>query len=279
MSLFSRPISVSFEDAQSGQVFSTVKLKPEQLPETFDLNTTLHIGDDEWSVVEARPATREECRKTGRLHLRLHRIERIDPQEILFGLPTIYDLVPAVGDARLSGTELALPDDDWRQLEFVSASLAEEDDAQIEAIRLIHQNHSRNPGWDAIHVRPGPVSPLTSPISLSKLVTDLGSPAERGLTYSECPSRIVDGFAFTLPDGLKRCTASPRGVAFPSWGSKNTRYLTAPDASSAVLREFARCHRLELVDWPRCARLAPDHPLFPHLLRGTDPGAAPDSSA
>ena len=39
------------------------------LPETFELETTLHLGDNEWTVVSAEPRTKLEFASSGKLIL------------------------------------------------------------------------------------------------------------------------------------------------------------------------------------------------------------------
>src|SRR5439155_20221669 len=86
--------------------------------------------------------------------------EKVDPRSILFSLPSICDYIPPLGDEPLSGGELQLADDDWRQLELVDQEFAAEADAEIAAIRRIHENASAGMGWREIHVRLRPDPPI-----------------------------------------------------------------------------------------------------------------------
>ncbi len=56
----------------------------EDLPDTFEVNTTLHLGEDDWSVVHADPLTKADFSRTGKLIIRLRKIEAMDPNAIGF---------------------------------------------------------------------------------------------------------------------------------------------------------------------------------------------------
>jgi hypothetical protein len=144
---------VTLIDDATGAGFTTTEMPPAKLPETFEIATTMHLGDADWSVVHAEPRTKPEFTKSGSLTLRLRRIEKADPSEILFGLPSICDRLAAVGNCALAGDECILHEDDWRQFELVSRQFATESDAEIEAIRRIHELESADIGWRAIHGR------------------------------------------------------------------------------------------------------------------------------
>ena len=107
MGWFSRNISVTLIDDATGSVFATTDMPPADLPETFALETTLHIGDVDWSVVDAVPRTRPEFSKSRKLTLRLRRVEKIDPSKILFSLPSICDRIPSVGGGPLAADDTA----------------------------------------------------------------------------------------------------------------------------------------------------------------------------
>src|SRR5688572_21762880 len=116
-------IRVTFYSADTGQVFATSEIPASSLPESFLVATTLHLGDEDWEVVSADPPTAEEFRKTGALSLRLRRVARMDPNEILYSLPTLSDAIPETDPgSRASGRRvLRLHEDDWRQIELISA--------------------------------------------------------------------------------------------------------------------------------------------------------------
>jgi lysophospholipase L1-like esterase len=58
-------IHVRYLDAANGKVFAQVKLPISKLPESFEASTTLHRGEEDWQVIEARPVTAAEFRRAG----------------------------------------------------------------------------------------------------------------------------------------------------------------------------------------------------------------------
>jgi hypothetical protein len=61
---------------------SDVPLK--QLPETFAVETMLHIGEVNWSVLRAEPSLRAEAAEHGRLNLHLKKVVQMAPQDITY---------------------------------------------------------------------------------------------------------------------------------------------------------------------------------------------------
>jgi hypothetical protein len=49
MAWFSRKGKVIFIDDATGSAFATTEMPPSDLPETFEIATTLHLGDTDWS--------------------------------------------------------------------------------------------------------------------------------------------------------------------------------------------------------------------------------------
>lgn len=143
MTWFSSKVKVTFIDEATGGSFGVTEMLPTDLPESFEIDTTLHLGNEDWSVVGAQPKTRAEYEKSKSLVLRLRRIE-MDPSNIMFSLPSICDSIPGVTEHKLSGAEFILAEDDWRQFEFVSNDRAADVDDEIEKIRLIHENASES---------------------------------------------------------------------------------------------------------------------------------------
>lgn len=104
MGWFSRSVIVTFIDDATGAVFATTTMPPDNLPESFELQTTLQLGDADWSVVHAEPRTRAEYKKTGTLTLRLRKIELMSPGKISFSQ---LDITEEFGD------DQRLSKDDW----------------------------------------------------------------------------------------------------------------------------------------------------------------------
>jgi hypothetical protein len=84
MRLFSRKIQVAFVDDATGETFAKTEMPPANLPESFEIATTLHLGDADWSVVHAQPKTRADYTKSKSLILRLRKIEKIPADAISY---------------------------------------------------------------------------------------------------------------------------------------------------------------------------------------------------
>jgi len=84
MSWFSRKIEVILVDDATGETFASSKMPPDKLPESFAIDTTLHLGDDNWTVVHAYPQTKTEFAKSGKVTLRLRKMKMMDPKAISF---------------------------------------------------------------------------------------------------------------------------------------------------------------------------------------------------
>jgi hypothetical protein len=79
---FSRKVLVTLIDDSTGAAFATTKMPPADLPESFAIATTLHLGEADWFVVHAMPLTRDEYAKSGSLTLRLRKAETIPAEAI-----------------------------------------------------------------------------------------------------------------------------------------------------------------------------------------------------
>src|SRR5215475_5666807 len=104
MGWFSRKVQVTLIEDATGAVFATTEIPPTDLPESFEIETTLHLGDVDWSVVHAEPPTRKEYTISGSLTLRLRKVEKIATEAISFSQ---LDITERFDDNRSLGT------DDW----------------------------------------------------------------------------------------------------------------------------------------------------------------------
>jgi hypothetical protein len=270
MGWFSRKVAVTLIDDATGAVFATTKLPPAELPASFEIATTLHLGDADWSVVNAEPRTRAEYTKSGSLTLRLRRVEKVDLSKILFSLPSICGRLAAVGDGVLAGDECILAEDDWRQFELVSRQFAADMDAEIEAIRRIHEQERARVGWRNIHVRRRPDPPIIGPLTRQDVNRAFGGGLTfHGVSYRGAGSPIVSGYSFRAADGLQ-CYGVEEDGRVAVLGIVQDAPASPPRQSADALAEIAREFDLDLVHWCRCARASWDMPLFRRLLLGED---------
>jgi len=262
-------IAVTFIDNRTSETICFAELTPEQLPETFEgLETTLHLQEQDWTVASAVPTNRSGYVQTGRLTLRLNRVEKVDLKEILFSLPSICDGIPGLSAEPLAQHDYRLADDDWRQVEFIGREFASLADEEIRSIRKIHEEASAEVGWREIHVRKGPEPPITRPIALSEVIRQLGVGTQiASVSYCGAQTKITDGFSLVLPAGPKLYGLAPGGLvsvlalAHEFVGKYDTQSIES-------LARLAKGFDLDLVQWCRCVRVSSDKQLFADLLAG-----------
>jgi len=91
MSCLNRMVQVTFIDDETSAVFAESEMPAANLPDSFAEETTVHIGDHDWSVVQADPKSKQEFAKARTLTLRLRKIELMDPQTLSFSQLDITD--------------------------------------------------------------------------------------------------------------------------------------------------------------------------------------------
>lgn len=259
-----RSVAVEFVDASTGQSFARSDIPAEQLPATFTVDTTLTLAGESWSVVRADPPTAAEFCVSGRLVLTLSRVTYVLPHDILYSLPTLCDRLPAVAPATSDLDRLQLHEDDWRQVELISAGLADVVATELAAVRRVYEEHAVTgpdggiSGFRSLHVRSAPAAPLIPPLPQPELRQML--PAQRtyaGVGFVGAPGTTIDSFAFgygpinvygLAPEGavavLGLQISGPRSDAF--------------DDTAAGLADIMRACTLTLVDWCRCTMVGAD---------------------
>lgn len=123
-------VTLELIDAASGAAIATDEVRIETLPERFEgLDTHLTVGEAQYSVVGADPSSREDIAKAGRVRLLLTRVEQVDPRTILFSVPTLEDSSAPIEPTGDHASAIAIHEDDWRQIELLSAAQREAVDA------------------------------------------------------------------------------------------------------------------------------------------------------
>jgi hypothetical protein len=278
MTSFSINIEVTFIDDRTSEPIGVTQIPATDLPESFERDTTIHLSNADWKVMNARPKTRAQYTKSKTLILWIDRVEQVNPQDILYSLPSICDTIPALSDRSLSGNELTIAEDDWRQFELISNKFADKVDSEIAKIKLIHENAAAEVGWRAIHIRTKPVIPIDTKIDLSHLATILKvSVKPTGITYHGSRSPIADGYSFQLNDDFSVYGVAPNSkVQVIAIGQYSN---VSPNGESIdLLQQLARKFHLDLVYW--CGgdspperlpqRVNPDDPSFVSLLTNLD---------
>ena len=194
-------VHVTFIDARSGEVFAVSDVPSSELPESFLVNTDMEIGDQSWSVVSATPPLRSEFAETQELELRLLPIELVETDQILFSLPTICGELPPSNGVEADGSEFVFPEDDWRQIEFVSAEYASEIRKEMEATARVFAGAIEGVGFREIHARELISHPVSSPDLYRQTIDTLFGPHESSIRFMHEPNRILDASYHLLQPG------------------------------------------------------------------------------
>jgi hypothetical protein len=265
MGFFSRKVQVTLIDDRSGEVIAKTNLEPSALPASFFESTTMHLGEADWSVVAADPMTRELYEKSQRLVLRLRPVERVNPQRLLFSLPTICDQLPVSDGPDADGAEVVLLEDDWRQVELVSSSLLERVQTEIDAVRTILMLEREGPGFRNVHVRASLPPPLAgTPVSLDALSAVIGDPPCLPLRFDGAARRVTDGFALRV---------DARHVLYGIHQRGNVTILglhPCRPGGVAGLEPFAGSYGLVVVNWCRALVGAPGDASFKAAFTALD---------
>lgn len=165
MSLFnkifgtSNKIKVQFINSLTGESIGVCDMDPEQLPQSFSIATTMQIEGKEWTVEQAFPPESADFIISKQLVLKLREVEYINPENILFSLPTISnEFPPTTNRALFTNFEITIHGDEWRQKEFLNISSFPLVDIETAAIDHIWSNNSREfdnsqTGFNKCHVR------------------------------------------------------------------------------------------------------------------------------
>lgn len=247
-------IEVKFIEGNSDTPFAVSTVPIEQLPDTFEINTTLHLGQDDWRVIGADPAKKSEFRKLGKLSLYLAKQEvmSIDPKELLYSLPTIYNDLPGVEPADSLENVIVIREDDWRQFEFIDVDHESTINEELNDVLAIYQNHKQGMGFTSLHLR----QKISNPLGSKKLTIEI-------LRNHFSFIKVYDGVAFdTAAVIIINSFAAQTDTGWILWGqtdlNENITVLNISASENANIRDFAETldkfledFSLYLVDWPR----------------------------
>jgi hypothetical protein len=238
-------VIVVFVDAASGTPFGRTELPADRLPDALGPGQRLHLDDDEWEIVGARPATATEAVAAGELTLTLRRpVVMTSPGNILYSLPTIANLLPVTDPTAPSAGRLELHEDEWRQIEYVDRALRSMVERELAWVRRIHAEHRSGPGFTSLHLRDEPARPLDG--YAVRALLPAGGRAYPGFGFREVPGLVADGFAVEFPGTIV-------------YGTRDVLAMRErPDATlMPALTAMARAWDLMLVDWCRAEIVEP----------------------
>ncbi|WP_295126293.1 hypothetical protein [uncultured Chitinophaga sp.] len=248
-------IRVMFIDADTGQTLGTSDLSPEQLPESFEIPTTLELGNHKWEIQEADPISADIFLKTKQLTLILKRLDSIDPTSIIFSLPTISSEVPSVeGWQPYPAFVTYITDDDWRQSEFINISKLSLIGSEMDEVKAvcIHEGREVENGgriFNKIHVRAKIGEPQIF-IAMYELKNLLKTKEVGSIAFSGYPGFVKNGFAINTPNA--------QFYGIEENGVVKTLCMHAfTDNASLEMERVKKTFHLVFVEWCNCNILLP----------------------
>jgi hypothetical protein len=247
MMMANKLIRVEFVDAATNNVFANTEAEARSLPETFALNTAVSLSGQEWQIIAADPMTRAEYVRLGRLSLTLAKITQVPVKDIHYSLPTLYDMLPAMQPQTAPVTHvLKLNADLWRSVEFVPKSQQAAVDTEFQAIAIIYQDHREGIGFNKLHVRTMPETPIAGLIRLTELKALFAS------------ARTFDTIVFQGKTGVAKDVFAFQYGAWAFYGEHSGEAVQSlalePQSEQASLPldpilQLMRIYDLLLVDW------------------------------
>ena len=260
--LWKMKVKVTFVEADSGRTVAETSVPPEQLPESFEADTTVTLQDQPWEVLKAEPVTRAEYVRSRALRLTVRRLNlaSMPPGELLYSLPTICDAIPAVeaGTSKLGKNVLELHEDDWRQVELIaSVNRAEAQDCLKKIRGIFETQRASSVGFRSVHVRTEVAAPLRgSQLTSDALRSTFASARELdGLGYQGVAGLIGGGFALEATGVTVFGLARGENVEVCCFHFRPEP--TLPDEAEALSSLMAATNTL-LVDWCRAAEVEAD---------------------
>lgn len=244
-----KEVRVEFSDLATGEVIGQSFMKPGQLPETFELDTTLTLSGQQWRVVSADPPHSKDFIASGSLKLKLQKIEQIDPKNILYTTPTISNEFPVIAESAAAGSfQVEFHEDDWRQKEFLNKSSHAVIQNEIASIKEIWSDHSKKiddkfTAFDKVHVRSAIGNPGLH-IDMLALRQVLGA-GEAGSAFVERQGYLENGFSIKTPDTVYIGTAINNMV-------RELCVLGTNENTINEIRAITARFGLIFVDWRNC---------------------------
>ena len=247
-------VKVKFYDQSTETPFLVSKVPIEQLPDTFEIDTTMYMGEDEWLIQQAEPAEKAKFRESGKLDLYVLKsaLCHIDPDEALYSLPTICHDIAMVENADSMENVVVFREDDWRQFEFLSTSHEANIKEEFDSIRNTYDKHREGVGFTKLHLRDKIKAPFEqSALTLSALegAFDIAK-KYNGVAFNNAAATLVFGFAAqTKTDWLLWGQADDSGTVLAM------NISPTPESKIANISDqidsFIEKNDLYLINWPK----------------------------
>ncbi len=259
---FKQQVQVEFYDADTNELLGIIEKPAKELPDTFEIETTLHLNDSDWKVISANPPDKESyiLQQVLQLYIRRQLVKAINVEDINYTVITINDALPeaAVNNSVANNNLLLLHEDDWRQIEFVHQSFRLAIDKEIEAIHNIYVHHSKlinNNGlraFNRLHIRKHIVYPLL-PKALSLMTLYQAFPLVHhhyeGFIFNTWANIVSNSFAFETEGGLTFYGIAKEDRVEVLGLTNNKLHENTFDTEIGALQQLLEKCELYLVDW------------------------------
>ena len=243
----SNKIKVQFIDSSNGNVIGVTEMLPEQLPETFEIQTTMHLNDEDWSIEEAIPAHSKDFLQSKELTLKMRKVEKMNPDDIWFTKPTISNEFPQTEPkTKDSDFDMEIHEDNYRQKEFLNTPSLPQIEEEFKAIKEIWSNHSKKSGeytlFKNCHVRKT-IGLANLSINYNELQTLLNSKSTGEV--------IINGEVLSSGFGLK----TENTMYFGTLNDGKVIELCISQGNEKTISEISRINEnfnLLFVDWFNC---------------------------
>ena len=256
--MLSKKIHVKFIDIESGITFAVSDMLPNQLPDSFEAQTTMNLCGENWEVVEVKPVTSTEFIKSGELTLILRKvnIQEVNPKDLLFSLPSISNELPPIQErsTKLNRNVFEIREDDWRQIDSLPKSKQKIINDNLTAINNIFENCSIEKdgaliGFKELHVRCHLDSPFENEnINEVTFLNDVNAKfSYEGISFRGIAGVVDGGFALELYDDIVLYGVEKDGRIY-SLSIYNKDGESLERKIGGVLKVFKN-YDLCLVDW------------------------------
>ena len=243
----SNTIKVQFIDSSNGSVIGVSEMPPEQLPETFEIQTTMHLNDEDWSIQEAIPANKKDFLQSKNLTLKMSKVEKMNPNDIWYTTPTISNEFPqTIKKTEKTENDISIHEDDYRQREFLNVNSNIQINEEFEVIKDIWSNHSKKSEeytlFKNCHVR--------KTIGLSNLSIDFNE-LQTILNSNSVGQVIINGES--LKNGFSLNTEDTK--YFGTLNGENVTELCVSQWNDNTTNEILKINKkynLLFVDWSNC---------------------------
>ena len=254
-------------DFKTGATIAESDMPVERMPQEIRIEQLIQLSGTQFVIKAVWPATMPEILAKGRVEISIEPYQVVLAGDIRYTIPSISSELPGVIEgSHCDETVKVLHEDDWRQIELVSAHLEPMIDGEFKTIRTVYEKHRSDAGgFTAVHVRKMIVDPLEKtaiPLDEFRQIFSADARFAPNLGVKFAGTNLVRG-GFTLTAGLGsvfygQVFENRIAVLGKSWDTPER----LNEVEIAALSTFLNKYDLLLVEWCRLTKLRPGTPAF-----------------